>query len=971
MGKGSQTTTNQTTSAPDPQAAAAYQALLQRANGVASTPYQAYSGELTAPVNSQQQAGINGINAASNYAQPYVQQAAGLASGAASPLTASQIQNYQNPYTQNVVDATQAQFNNQNAQGQQSLTGNAIAQGALGGNRVGVAQANLSGQQQLAQAPVIAGLYQQSYNTGLQTAAQQYQQNPLAAANSIANFGISGQGAALSGAGAQLGAGTLQQQTQQAQDTSNYGQYQQAQAYPYQQAQWLAGLQTGVGSNLGGTSSGSTTAPAPNPWSQIIGTGVAAAGMFLNRGGAVKGYAEGGGVAPQHLAGGGVSGTPWSDAQGWIPQISIHGGSGAPNASAPSAQQQPAFDATKFASGLAGLGKMGVGDKFGAMFNPEAYGAADGGLGSAYGGSSSNPLPGLSAADYGEGFARGGVAGYADGGSPGFDDRFAPATEDPFGDMSRGQGLGLLAGTHGGVPAPASIPGGEPPPDPNAATWDDGQGPVRLYGQRPSGDPAALKGTGVAPSSTPGPAPDDEDVPAGAEPTAGKYPSIGVAPAQYTPPYAITPEDYAPSKKDPENTFGLGWLSPNAKTALLTAGLGMLASRSSNLGNAIGEGGLAGLSAYGSAEQTDRKAAEDARKLSLEAKQAANTLAHQTFSTNESARHANVSEDRQAQSAAETARHNQASEKQAAINGDRTKFSAIGSIITPEGSVHPLVMDTSSTTAKTLDVVTGKPPSVDDKIISKNSKGPVNDGDAKSVAEYYVKTGDQSRLNSLGVTSEARQRVQHFVREVQERDKVSDEELGTRVAEWAGRKAGQRTLGTQEAKMGSAAMEAEGAIGQARGVIERLPRTSFLPLNKLIQGSQSNTLNPDQAELYGRTQAIVNTYSAVMARGANVTTDSARGHAEALLNTASNPEVYNRMLDTMLQEIAMAKNSPARMREFYRKEYGPQAAPPEPGAAVAPAAGGFTPPPGAIPQTHGGKTYYYDPTTKKPYPGQS
>ena len=264
MGKGTNTTTNQTTSAPAPQAQQAYLNLLDQAQGVASTPYQAYTGQLTAPVNAQQQAGVSGINANANFAQNPVNQAIGIAGNAANPLTQQQIQQYQNPYTQDVVNATQAQFNNQNAQQQAGVTGNAISQGALGGNRVGVAQANLAGQQQLAQAPVIAGLYNQSYQQGLSTAENQFQQNPLAAAGSLANFGISGQGAALSGAGAQLGAGTLEQQTQQAQDAAAYQQYAQQQAYPFQTTQWLAGLDTGVGSQLGGTSSGQTTGPAPN-----------------------------------------------------------------------------------------------------------------------------------------------------------------------------------------------------------------------------------------------------------------------------------------------------------------------------------------------------------------------------------------------------------------------------------------------------------------------------------------------------------------------------------------------------------------------------------------------------------------------------------------------------------------------------------------------------------------------------------
>jgi hypothetical protein len=1058
--KGSQTT--QQTTAASPQATAAYSQLLGQAQNVASTPYQAYTGELTAPVNSQQQAGIGGINAAAGQAQPAINQALGIAGAAANPLTAQQIQNYQNPYTQDVVNATQAQFNNQNQQGQEALTGNNIAAGALGGNRSGIASANLANQQQLAQAPTIAGLYSNSYNQGLATAAQQYQQNPLAAAGSIANFGVSGENAALSGAGAQLGAGTLEQQTQQAADTANYGQYAQAQAYPFQTEQWLAGLEGAVAPGLGATST--TVGPPPNTTAQYLGAGVAGAGLALSdrrakknvhkvgslndgqpiyryqyngsdewhigpiaqevekhqphavhegvggvkyvdlkaatedsirraSGGVVSDADPEGVSAGQQYAqsspyqirpnqdgthsvinvrtgqihftgtpsgaqnaqsslnyrnrasGGGVGGTPWSSAQGWVPTFSGVG-STAPHASGPS---NPTAATPNI--NWAQLGNTKANPN-GPLADSPTYGGGNM-LTDAGGGSSSNPLPGLDASDYGAGFWSGGGVGrarFADGGSPSFDDRFvggddpsfadrfAPASDSPFVPMTPSQGV-------------ATRSMGPPAPD----VYDDGQGPVRLYGDRPSGDETSLQGTGVAanPSGKPVVASSDDDE--DETPVPGKS-AVGPSGGVVQPPGTYSADvDQAPYKAlgEPSKGLGIGFglISPNAQSGLLAAGLGMLASRSPFLGNAIGEGGAAGLTAFNAGEEHDRKIAAEAQKLSQEAKKEADDLALRKSTQ------------------AETARHNIATEKTAASNADRTKFLPIGSTVAADGSVHPLVMD--QTTAKIIDGLTGKTPAADSKFVGKNDKGaPVPDEDAKAIAERYVKTGDRTQLQGLGVSGQARQKVNHYIGEVQKELKVSDEELGQRVAEFEGRKAGQRTLGTQEAKMGSAAFEAEGAIKQARGVIERLPRTSFLPFNKLIQGYQSNTLNPDQAELAARTQAIINTYSAVMARGANVTTDSSRHHAEALLNTAGDPETYNRTLDTMLQEINMAKGSPERMRQFYRQQYGPTAtgeATPAGGAATPPA---FTPPAGAIPRTFNGKTYYYDPQTKQPLPGQ-
>lgn len=292
------------TSMPASPAYQMYTQLLERAQGVANTPYEGYGGELVAPVNAQQQRGIDNVNGLQgNYTD-----AIGMARNAAQPITAEQIQQYMSPYTKNVVDATQAQFNNQNSSQLNDLRGRFASQGALGGNAIGVAQGQLTNQQQLAQAPVIAGLMNQGYTTGLNTALNQ-QQAGLQGAYGVANIN----NAAMTGAGAQIGAGTLQQGTQQAQDTAQYQQFLAEKAYPFQTTQWLSGIGTGVGSQMGGSST--SQGPTPSTGSQILGGVSAGAGLLgatgafgsagwlmpalamLARGGRVKSYAGGGGVA--------------------------------------------------------------------------------------------------------------------------------------------------------------------------------------------------------------------------------------------------------------------------------------------------------------------------------------------------------------------------------------------------------------------------------------------------------------------------------------------------------------------------------------------------------------------------------------------------------------------------------------------------------------------------------------------------
>jgi len=146
----------------------------------------------------------------------------------AQPLSAT-IGSLMSPYTQDVVNATQNQFNNQNAQQSQALLGQAIQAGnAFGGDRAGIAQAELANQQQLAQAPVIANLYNQGFQTALGGAEAQAQEQ--LGAGQLANqtgAGVTGAGSALgqlSGQYGNLGALLAQMGGQQANIGSQYGQ---------------------------------------------------------------------------------------------------------------------------------------------------------------------------------------------------------------------------------------------------------------------------------------------------------------------------------------------------------------------------------------------------------------------------------------------------------------------------------------------------------------------------------------------------------------------------------------------------------------------------------------------------------------------------------------------------------------------------------------------------------------------------
>lgn len=381
-GKTSQSTQTQTIPA---QVLAQYQSVNNQAQQTAQQPFQTYStnpAAFVAPLNDTQNAGIAGTNAAAGLAQPYYAQATSTlqdaqnatqpyyasaeqnitgAQGAAAPLqgqaasgfssalagaqpynagatglalagaqavnptdlSGADISKYLSPYLSTVLGSESALLNQNNQQQQIGQLGNAITSGAFGGDRAGIAAANLEQQQNLGNANIYSGILNAGYTNALST-AQQQQQLGLSAAQAnraalsgaagqiqsigqqgyeqgtgtagaqaalgqqefgqgitasgaqsglgqdvyntgaatsaaLAGLGSGAQAAALQGAQAQLAAGQVQQQTQQAGDTALYNQFLQQQSYPFQVSQFLANIAEGTGSLSGSTTT--TTQP--------------------------------------------------------------------------------------------------------------------------------------------------------------------------------------------------------------------------------------------------------------------------------------------------------------------------------------------------------------------------------------------------------------------------------------------------------------------------------------------------------------------------------------------------------------------------------------------------------------------------------------------------------------------------------------------------------------------------------------
>lgn len=272
-GGGTNTVTQQ--SSPPPEVMEQYRLLMERANQVADLPLNFYGGQQIAGFTPDQEAGFDMLRGSSALATPYFNMAGNYLQQGAAPInmSASAMAPYMDPYMDQVVNSTMANITENNRRQQQDLIGNAVAKGAWGSDRAGIAQAELARQQNLATNQAIGGLRSQGFQQGVQNYLNTEQANRLLAmqgAQGAMGLGSASQQSAMQEAAARMQSGAMQQQLAQAILGVPYSNFMQEQGYPFQTTGWLSGISTGLGSGMGGTSS--STQPGPSALSQAIGT---------------------------------------------------------------------------------------------------------------------------------------------------------------------------------------------------------------------------------------------------------------------------------------------------------------------------------------------------------------------------------------------------------------------------------------------------------------------------------------------------------------------------------------------------------------------------------------------------------------------------------------------------------------------------------------------------------------------------
>ena len=189
-------------------------------------------------------------------------------------------QAYMSPYQQQVIDVSLAEFDRNRAIQEQQIRDQAVASGAFGGGREGVAMAEYGKASDLNRAQLQAGLLQQGFGQAQQLASQQYGQQ-----TGLAQLLPGLQGTDISRLGS---LGAINQAQAQAQLDAQREAARQATYLPQEQLQQYTGAVTGI---MGGYPAAfqSSNVPNPTPLQTALGAAATGAGIYGALGGKLFG----------------------------------------------------------------------------------------------------------------------------------------------------------------------------------------------------------------------------------------------------------------------------------------------------------------------------------------------------------------------------------------------------------------------------------------------------------------------------------------------------------------------------------------------------------------------------------------------------------------------------------------------------------------------------------------------------------
>ncbi len=156
---------------------------------------------------------------------------------------------------------------------------------------------------------------------------------------------------------------------------------------------------------------------------------------------------------------------------------------------------------------------------------------------------------------------------------------------------------------------------------------------------------------------------------------------------------------------------------------------------------------------------------------------------------------------------------------------------------------------------------------------------------------------------------------QHALDQRIQSGKLNAKQAARANARAAGLASEERALGGQAGRSEGQAAQAFLSADLAIEKSERVPRTQFVPFNRLAYMAKRAGSDSALAELDTATNTLVTEYVRAVS-GAGVPTDAAREHAYQILDQANSQETYKNVVTLLKREMQRAVEAPQRVREM-------------------------------------------------------
>jgi len=402
-------------------------------------------------------------------------------------------------------------------------------------------------------------------------------------------------------------------------------------------------------------------------------------------------------------------------------------------------------------------------------------------------------------------------------------------------------------------------------------------------------------------------------------------------------------------------------MTPELRQGLLQAGLSMMASTRGGPGSflgAAGEGGMRGVAAYNQTLEAQRAQALEDFKLQ-------NELSQQNLKNAQSP----LIRGPNGQMVPNPA-YLELEKKKAEIT-QKDNWAQIGYVTTGEGEsakTHPLIMNKADHTV--IDAVTGQRPKETDTASKAVPAGQLMDDQTAEFLADRVLAGDTRALVGLGRGAQGAENIGKVQKIVAQKAAsgapVSDaaKQILENAANQAAYVTAERTQAQIMAKLSVYGRTAYNAMDIAIKASDAVPRTEFPKANVALNAWKTNTGDPKIKALGQSIDTLINEYARAVGGGHGTVADKQRAHDA--LNSADTKEQFRAVVDVMKQEIVLAEHAMPEAREQIKGIYNPKKGEKPPSIE-----GGTPPPAGAVARKDkDGKTWYFDPITKQPLPGQ-